>query len=503
MTDANDLTGSTETGDPIADRISPADLWEAGADERERLADERERLADERERLADERERLADEREASADRHERDVDTHHDRQPGYLAGNVDDGVEQAHAEAALLLAEAGVRRAEAQLIRARDAAARLQSRRAAGRAGRDRVTTADQFTAAPNEQDRAWLAERRDFVATDRVRLADLRDQTADERDKVADGREGDADRRERDVLQREHDLASRTEHADHRLWAVDSSPGTDGEDPFEDPRLVHKQARAAAAGRRQAAARQRAAATWGPAAYGPMLVASFAEFARDLFAIDDFDQALQRVVKFTVDAVAGCHWASITVYRNGHVDQTIASDPIAALLDASQLSTALGPTPEALHSEHPMFVPHLLNSPRWPELSATAARLGAASALSHGLFLHQHARWSVLGALTLYSGTPDAFTEEDREFITLVSAYLSVAVGVAQRQDDVQRREAALHRGLATRDVIGQAKGILMERQRLSAGDAFDLLRRASQQLNRKLADVAQHLADTGELPT
>jgi AmiR/NasT family two-component response regulator len=51
-------------------------------------------------------------------------------------------------------------------------------------------------------------------------------------------------------------------------------------------------------------------------------------------------------------------------------------------------------------------------------------------------------------------------------------------------------------------RDVIGQAKGILMERRRLSAGEAFDVLRRSSQQLNLKLAEVAQHLAETGELP-
>jgi AmiR/NasT family two-component response regulator len=72
----------------------------------------------------------------------------------------------------------------------------------------------------------------------------------------------------------------------------------------------------------------------------------------------------------------------------------------------------------------------------------------------------------------------------------------------MAYRRDEVDRREAALHRGLSTRDVIGQAKGILMERQRLSAGEAFDLLRRASQRLNRKLADVAQRLAETGELP-
>jgi hypothetical protein len=304
--------------------------------------------------------------------------------------------------------------------------------------------------------------------------------------------------------LRREHSLAPVNRYADRGPFGAHPSNHAHGEDQSTDPRSAHQQARAVAAARRQVATGQRAAVTWGPAAaYGPMLVSSFAEFARDLFAVDDVDQALQRVLKFTVDAVGGCHWASVTIYRNGRVDRTITSDPAAAQLDASQLTTALGPAPEALHSEHPVYVPRLVDSPRWPELSTTAARLGAASALSQGLFLHQQARWSVLGVLTLYGATPDAFRDEDLEFITIVSAYLSVATGIAQRQDDVQRREAALHRGLSTRDVIGQAKGILMERQRLSAGDAFDVLRRASQQLNRKLADVAQHLAETGELPT
>jgi AmiR/NasT family two-component response regulator len=70
-------------------------------------------------------------------------------------------------------------------------------------------------------------------------------------------------------------------------------------------------------------------------------------------------------------------------------------------------------------------------------------------------------------------------------------------------RAPETTSKTASLHRGLGTRDVIGQAKGILMERRRLSAGDAFDVLRRASQRLNRRVVDVAQHLADTGELPT
>jgi hypothetical protein len=496
VTGADDLTGPPSTSGRIEDRVTRADLWEAGADERERLADERERLADERERLADER-------EVHADRHERHVDSREENWPGYAAYDVDDGVEQAYAEAALRRAEAGVRRAEAQLARARDAATRLEARRIAARAALDRATAADRGAAATTDEDRFWLADRRDFVAAERDRLADLRDRAADERDTTADRRDREADQRERQTLRREHNLSRGARYADSGPRAAGPPDPTDGPDQPADPRHTHQRARAATAARRRAAARQRAAETWGPAAYGPMLVASFAESARDLLAIDDIDEALRRVLKFTVDAVSGCHWASVTIYRNGRVDQTIVTDPVAAELDASQLTTALGPAPEALHTEHPVYAPRLVDSPRWPELSATAARVGAASALSHGLFLNQEARWSVLGVLTLYSETPEAFRDEDREFITIVSAYLSVAIGIAQRNDDIQRREAALHRGLTTRDVIGQAKGILMERRRMSAGEAFDLLRRASQRLNRKLADVAQQLAETGELPT
>ena len=55
---------------PLGERMRRADLWEAGADQRERLADERERLADEREALADEREALDDRQDHVLDQRE-------------------------------------------------------------------------------------------------------------------------------------------------------------------------------------------------------------------------------------------------------------------------------------------------------------------------------------------------------------------------------------------------------------------------------------------------
>jgi GAF domain-containing protein len=231
--------------------------------------------------------------------------------------------------------------------------------------------------------------------------------------------------------------------------------------------------------------------------------VASFAELARELFGCQELADGLRRVLKFTVAAVAGCDGASITVWRSGRVVDTLASSAAAAELDDIQFASGAGPAWDALHSGSPVLVPQLAHAPHWPVLGASAEQLGVASSLTVGLFVQHPAQWCPLGTFSMYSGTPAAFSNEDQEFGSILAAYLAVAVASAQRHDELDRREAALHRALSTRDVIGQAKGILMERQRLSAGDAFDLLRRASQRLNLRLADVAQHLAETGTLPT
>ena len=70
----------------------------------------------------------------------------------------------------------------------------------------------------------------------------------------------------------------------------------------------------------------------------------------------------------------------------------------------------------------------------------------------------------------------------------------------LASRQARLQT--AQLKEALESRDVIGQAKGILMERERVTADDAFNMLRRGSQHLNRKLRDLAEEIAATGEEP-
>ena len=83
-----------------------------------------------------------------------------------------------------------------------------------------------------------------------------------------------------------------------------------------------------------------------------------------------------------------------------------------------------------------------------------------------------------------------------------LLAGLAGVALQEAEAHDDAERRADDLHAALVGREVVGQAQGILMERERISANQAFEILRRASHDLNLKLRDVAQTLIDTGEAP-
>src|SRR5207253_1916446 len=94
-------------------------------------------------------------------------------------------------------------------------------------------------------------------------------------------------------------------------------------------------------------------------------------------------------------------------------------------------------------------------------------------------------------GALTLYSAEPNAFQGVDLGLLELFATLAALALADAQRADQLQS-------ALASRDLLGQAKGILMERLRLDSGQAFDRLSRASQTTNTKVTAVAEHLVRT-----
>lgn len=214
----------------------------------------------------------------------------------------------------------------------------------------------------------------------------------------------------------------------------------------------------------------------------------------RDLASTRDVDETLQLAVDLAQELVRGCDLADVMFLRPGGTTTPVSTDPLAIDLDDAQGEYDEGPCITAARDEPVVVSTDLAADPRWPRFGPRAAEMGVRSAASYQLFLHRHDR-DRLGALNLYGRSADGFEEEAVVLGEVFAAQCSAALAAAIAKEGANA-------ALDSRDRIGQAKGILMERHRLDATEAFDELRRRSQALNMKLRDVADHVARTGALP-
>ena len=216
------------------------------------------------------------------------------------------------------------------------------------------------------------------------------------------------------------------------------------------------------------------------------------AGFAREVQQQPERAGVLRTVVACALQIVPGAEEGSITlVTGRRRVRSQAASSPLCQQVDAVQEEVGDGPCLETAFEQHTVLVPDLATDDRWPRFSARAAQLGVRSMLSFQLYVEG----DNLGALNLFSRSVDAFDDRSVLVGELFAAHAAVAYSGAQR-------EAALERALASRELVGQAQGILMERGRLTADQAFAQLQRTSQERNVKLAQVARRLVETGDLP-
>jgi transcriptional regulator with GAF, ATPase, and Fis domain len=219
----------------------------------------------------------------------------------------------------------------------------------------------------------------------------------------------------------------------------------------------------------------------------------AFAEIARALLAEDDVQHTLQKICDLAVQTIDGCDHAGISFLKGKEVNTPAASDDVPRKVDVIQYEVGEGPCLDAIR-EHEVFeTGDLGKEQRWPRFAARAQReTGITSMLCFRLFV----AGDTLGALNLHSKAADAFGEESRTVGLVFAAHAAVALSSAMH--DEQMEEA-----LQSRDLIGQAKGMLMAREGVSADEAFHMLRRASQRLNLKLRDVAQSMVDGGPSST
>lgn len=202
----------------------------------------------------------------------------------------------------------------------------------------------------------------------------------------------------------------------------------------------------------------------------------------------------LESLTQSAVSNVPGAQYAGITVIARGdRVSSTASTDPSAELIDKLQGQFGQGPCVDAALQKHTVRVDDLATDTRWPAFAAAALeQTSIRSSLSFQLYTDREAT----GALNLFADEPYAFSGGAEEIGLIHATHAAVALYAARRHNEFES-------ALASRDVIGQAKGMIMERFDLDAVQAFDLLKRLSQDSNTRLADVAKMLVSREHPPT
>lgn len=215
-------------------------------------------------------------------------------------------------------------------------------------------------------------------------------------------------------------------------------------------------------------------------------LADTFAEVARCLLSEDGEKATLQRICELAVETIDACEHAGVSVMERRRIHSIAGSDAVPEAVDHVQDEVQEGPCLDAL-VEHEVFVTGALSQEdRWPNFSRRAfEESGVESIMSFRL----HSDSETLGVINLFSKQRDAFNDDDIHLGSIFAAHAAVAFSAMQKQEQFDE-------ALENRDVIGRAKGILMARSGVSEEEAFEMLRAASQRMNRKLRDVARSIA-------
>jgi GAF domain-containing protein len=309
-------------------------------------------------------------------------------------------------------------------------------------------------------------------------------DNGRDERERVLDAPVSASqvdELREQDLERRERQGTRRTAQADQRQrWLDDREHDVGVRETDADQREYNANVREEVADQREVDADQRDVDA-------KTLMMRLSALALALQDLDDVDSTVRAIVAAAVDTVPATAYAGLTVISGRQLSPIVTTHEVVTIIDGAQQETGEGPALTSLRERRTVRVDDIAADPRWPRFGARAAQAGVRSLLAIRLSVHRNE----LGVLTLYSRTQHAFDDDAEQTAVLFAAHAAVALAGAQHD---QHMAAAM----TARDDIGQAKGILMERHRLTADQAFAVLVRTSQDTNTKLVDVVRVLLQT-----
>jgi GAF domain-containing protein len=221
------------------------------------------------------------------------------------------------------------------------------------------------------------------------------------------------------------------------------------------------------------------------------------AQMAAVLLNEQALDSILALVATLARDAVSGTVGVSVSLLRDGRFVTAAHTDEAVCDADGDQYVTGQGPCVAAATENRAFEIVSMEQERRWPSFTPLAVDRGMASSLSLPLTV----RGSSIGALNFYSATEGNFLGLTKA-ATSFAQQASVVLANAQAYASAERLNENLKEALRTRELIGEAKGIVMEREKVSEEEAFGMISRLSQKTNTKLRDLAHQLVDTTQRP-
>lgn len=215
----------------------------------------------------------------------------------------------------------------------------------------------------------------------------------------------------------------------------------------------------------------------------------TMADFARSMTSDTDTETTLRRLTDAAVELVPGAECADILMVTGESKFESHAStSDLPRRMGELQASLREGPCVDAAMEADVAYSADLRTEKRWPRYAAGAVEEGVLSTLSFRLFTHGKES----AALNLFAGRSNAFDAEAFHIGGVLASHASIAVLAS-------RKELQFKSALASRDLIGQAKGMLMERFGIDSDSAFRTIVRLSQETNTPLARVAARIVEAG----
>jgi GAF domain-containing protein len=217
-------------------------------------------------------------------------------------------------------------------------------------------------------------------------------------------------------------------------------------------------------------------------------LAMRMADLARTAAAPRSVEDVLSDVTAAALELVPGTDTAGVLLIgKGGKWDSMGGTSDLPHLLDELQMKYNEGPCVEAALDDLIVRTEDFRTDERFPNWSPAVVELGVLSGVSFKLYTANR----TAGALNLFAFKPNAFDGESETFGTVLAAHAAAAILASREGEELQS-------ALSTRDRIGQAKGIIMERYNVDDIQAFDMLRKLSQDSNIRLVDIAQRVIQT-----